>query len=676
MFNDMRKALRDRRNRSSACWGLGLLTVLCLSAAQPCRAQDKVLELSPPDHSWLVKLALSRPEILHFGLDSEGTGRESRNLLRAPITLRLDNREASRGAVVVENATKSAVRYRERFDGGEVEWTISRAGKAMVWKIREKGKPAGGIAFVFPLDPSITPSVVLPHAVGNEGRMLPPWLFVAPDYGHLLIEADSSSAWWAVMKGKRRPNRQGELDLWLHLKPGAAKGRWLTLKFRRCDIPPPPGFNDAKTWRRIERPWLNIFQPSSTWAGAGKSMLLANNVLSNSAGISYWYYSGAIRMDPVLAPGIDLRPLLRRSLDYWLENKVRGEGNVEAFDNYDLYLVTNPNLIVAAWDYWKASGDVEWVRKHIERLHLIADFIVRRDQNGDGLTESIQSGNRYSLRDPDRADAWWEMVDFGGTSAWTNSQAYRAYLCMAEMLQAMGEAGGASYYRRRASRLKDAYFKTFYDPKTGWLAGWISQDGKMHDYCYTNVIGRTVAYGLVPETEAAPIMQRVVRKMHSIGFDAWDLGVPMNLIPVLRADTIQPRRLLNGQLAPDDWALSDDGTASFGKVAYNGIISPAQTLWYLLGLQTAGLHKEADRILNAMLATAEAGGFQNGVVNKGYAGAEVRRWDRGTAGYEGYLSDNYSYLVAYLTRQPRLLRKWLLPITSPKAIRPARNSLP
>jgi hypothetical protein len=117
--------------------------------------------------------------------------------------------------------------------------------------------------------------------------------------------------------------------------------------------------------------------------------------------------------------------------------------------------------------------------------------------------------------------------------------------------------------------------------------------------------------------------------------------------------------LLNGQIARDDWALSDDGTASFGKVAYNGIISPAQTFPYLLGLQAAGLDAEADRILEAMVRTAEAGGFQNGVVNEGWAGAEHRRWDGGTAGYEGYLADNWVFLLACLTREPELRAKYL-----------------
>lgn len=639
--------------------GLLLWSGLSLSAAG---AQGSY-ELRAPDAAWLVRADTARAQIVHLGMDSERTGRELKNLLSAPLVLEINGTAMNGGGVARDR--DGTIHYRCAFGDGVLLWTLRQSPAALSWILEWRGpRPLSGVAFRAPLAPALTPLTVLPHDIDGLARMVPPWLLVAPDYGHLLIRADSEERWRAVLKGTRRGDRKSSLELLLYLVGSLKPGATAALTFECPEIQPPPGFDDPATWKRIRRPWLNIFQATSTWAGAERSVMLANNSLSDVAGISFHYYSGPIRMHPVPIDGIDLRVLLRRTLDYWLRQPVRGLGNVAAFGDYDLYLETNANLIVAAWDYWKASGDTGWVRQHAERLHHVADFLVRRDQDFDGLTESLQSGNRWSLRDPDRADAWWEMVNFGGINAWTNSQAYRAYLSMAEMLEAIGLPGGGKHYRERASRLKAAYFPKFSNPKTGWLAGWISQDGRMHDYCHVNVVGRAVAYGLVPETEARRMMERVVAKSRSIGFDAWDLGVPMNLIPILREDTIQPRRQLDGSLASTDWALSDDGTASFGKVAYNGIVSPTQTLFYLLGLQAAGLNEEVDRILGTMLPTAEAGGFQNGVVNEGFGGAEHRRWDRGNAGYEGYLSDNWGYLLAHLTAKPELRRKLLTP-TSP-----------
>ncbi len=42
-------------------------------------------------------------------------------------------------------------------------------------------------------------------------------------------------------------------------------------------------------------------------------------------------------------------------------------------------------------------------------------------------------------------------------------------------------------------------------------------------------------------------------------------------------------------------------------------------------------------------------------------GAEHRRWDGGTAGYEGYLADNYVITLAYLSRSEELRRVVLAP---------------
>lgn len=618
-------------------------------------------ELRAPDGSWALRLEPAQPHIVHLGMDSEGTGRETRNLLKSPAALTLDNARLDAPVVNFESGNDRAA-YTLGWGGGTIRWDIRRAGASLSWIIDWRTRQAPRtLGFVIPFDPSVTPACVLPHAIDGASEMAPPWLLVAPDHGHLLAGASAGHTWRAVLRGTRRPNRKGALDLWLECQDCTTTEGSASLTFTRPEIAPPPKFADLETWKKIRRSWLNLFQPASSWSSSQPGLLLANNSLSDPAGISFHYYSAAIRVHPVPVEGIDLRLLLRRSLDYWLARKVRGLGNVAAFGDYDLYVETNANLVVSAWDYWKASGDREWLAKQAPRLHHVADFLTRRDQNGDGLTESINSGNRYTLRDPDRADAWWEMVNFGGTNAWTNAQTYRAYLCMAEMLEAVGESNGARYYWKLAGRVRDRFVPAFYNPSTGWLAGWISQDGQMHDYCHVNVVGRAVAYGLVDQERARTMMERVVRKSHSIGFGAWELGVPMNLIPVRREDMIQPRRLIDGSVGRDDWALSDDGTASFGKVAYNGILSPAQTYFYVLGLQAAGFRTESDRILNAMLTTLQAGGLQNGVVNEGYMGAEHRRWDGGTAGYEGYLADNYVITLAYLGRSEEFLRTLLEP---------------
>jgi hypothetical protein len=55
-----------------------------------------------------------------------------------------------------------------------------------------------------------------------------------------------------------------------------------------------------------------------------------------------------------------------------------------------------------------------------------------------------------------------------------------------------------------------------------------------------------------------------------------------------------------------------------------------------------------------MLRRAEAGLFQNGVVNRGTAGAEFFLFDGRTTGYEGYLPEVWNFLMAAFTRNPAM----------------------
>ena len=96
---------------------------------------------------------------------------------------------------------------------------------------------------------------------------------------------------------------------------------------------------------------------------------------------------------------------------------------------------------------------------------------------------------------------------------------------------------------------------------------------------------------------------------------------------------------------------------AFGHRYPNGTIHPALTWFYLLGLQVAGLDDEAERIIGAMIGTAERGGFQNGVVNAGNCGAEHFFINGRTCGYEGYLPENWNFLMALFTRQPSARRR-------------------
>jgi hypothetical protein len=386
-------------------------------------------------------------------------------------------------------------------------------------------------------------------------------------------------------------------------------------------------------------------------------MLLGNNALSDVAPCVTFYYAEPMLFWHELTPGISVATLLRATVDHALHCHVARDGHCISFFDHETHFMANPAFIIAAWQYWRLSRDGTWLAAHLPVLHRIGEFLVRRDVDGDGLVESWNSGNAGNLREPDRADVYFEYMNFGWKNACTNAYIYKAWNCLAEMLETAGKAGGAAYYRTQAGKLRRAYAERFISREHGWFVSWISQDGEVHDYCHTFVNGLAVAYGLVPPEAGRTILERVVRQSHAIGFTAWDCGVPANLLPVRRADMMQPEITLDGTpntSDPSHWPEDLTEAAAFGYRAPNGVISGMLTWLYLLGLQTAGLHEEADRILDAMLRRAEAGLFQNGVLNRGTAGAEFFLFDGRTTGYEGYLPEVWNFLMAAFTRNPAM----------------------
>ncbi len=653
--------------------------------------------LSDLHHRWTLGVHSERG-VVHVGLDSEGTGREKTNLLAGPATLTWPTADtaAARWHVDKDQVWSCSIPRKDR--KGTVKWTISREGDDLFWRVAYEGDgTVDHLSLTLPFNALMGAAVFIPAALNARGYGEGPWLLVVPDFGHLRVDANPPTGWGVINNGRRGGGggyppasgldprlrgqawldaaripgyRPGELTLQLlYTKPLAAGSR-LELRFRPQELSTPEGI-DPGAWKQIRRAYLNNWQPCGTWAGSSKTWVLANNVLSNPASVSLWFYAEPMLFYREPAPGIDIEVLLRRSIDFHLSHQVSAQGHVNAFGKmYDLYVCTGPCLIIAAWDYWTISRDVDWLRKRIEVLHRMADYVLRRDVDKDGLVESYGGGNAGTLRDPDRADIWFESMNFGHKNAWTNALSYRAFLCLADMLEATGHPKGAEYYRHHASRLRKAYVRQLLSPENGWFVSWISEDGRTHDYCHTFVNGIAVAYGIVDPVQGKEILSRVVAQSKSIGFTNWHLGVPGNLIPCRKEDMIGPRVGLDGQPVyshyvppwPDE--LTEE--KAFGYRYPNGTIHPTLVWPYLLGLQVAGLDEESDRILTAMIGSAQDGLFQNGIVNKGTGGAEHFFINGNTCGYEGYLPESYNFLMGVFTRDPAMRARLLGPMAKLK----------
>lgn len=682
--------LNNKASMKTEAFIISLLLLPQVSGQQVNQEARNQFRINDLDNHWIIGIDPMNG-ITHFGLDSEGTGRAETNLLIEPVRFSWDGS----GEVVSDWKKISEKRFEttiKSVDGqGLIKWSVSENRSDMHWEIRYSGKESiKNIRIEIPFSALQAAAVLIPSRLDSNNKGLGPWLMVSPDFGHLLVTSYSDLEVIGFNQGERgggsnavrsgvdphlrghewlqatgiKDFRAGKLSLTFCCQGPLSEGEKVDLVFHFPVLNKPDGISEG-TWQKIRRPYLNNWQPCGTWAGPKKEMVLSNNVLSDPASISLWFYA-----DPMLfwqnpAEEIKLLTLLRHSLDYYLDNEVSAQGHVNAFGKmYDLYVSCGGSLIISAWDYFTLTNDKIWLEKRIEVLHLIADYLLRRDIDKDGLIESIGSGNSGTLRDPERADIWFEMTNFGHKNTWTNLISFRAFLCLADMLDAVENKEGAAYYRQKAIFLRQAFVNNFISRENGWFVSWVSLDGQIHDYCHTFINGMAVAYGIVTPEHGKAILEKVVAKSKTIGFNQWHLGIPCNLIPIKKEDIIGPRIGTDGKPLKDNFYWPDELTENkaFGNLYTDGTLHPALVWPYLLGLQVAGMERESDRILNEMIDSAQKGLFQNGIVNVGYGGAEHFYSNGKTCGYEGFLPESFNFLMACFTRDSNMRNRLLKPM--------------
>ncbi len=610
----------------------------------------------------------ARAVVTFLSWDTEGGGRGDRNLLRpgAGVALRLRRDGESKSIADLPEkkeiapsgsgfACKLALSPEAR-----LLWSVQAEKERIAFRVAAEGsggRPAEGVEIIFPFDPRVTPTTVIPRVWHEDGTLELPAVIVAPDFGAMRVEARDDAA----VKGRLLGSRAAKTVDFILEAPLPAEGNALAITLEPLRLRRPEEITSKELWRAARRGWLGAFQPSARWGDQSRPFsapegILANNAISDPASCSLWFYADQALWTPDLAPGVLVMGLVRRSIDWWLDRRTRLNGEVVCYWDYGNFLDANAGPLIAAWDYVEAEGDREWLARRIERLELIAEFLARRDVDGDGLVEAVQSGNRGTLVQPARSCAWWDALNCGHKDAYTNALIYRAWRCLADLEGKLGREAERGRWTALADKLKAAYRSALFNPKTGWLAWWRSADGELHDYAAPTVNGLAIEYGLVEPAEGREILNRLWKKFEAAGFKRFDLGLPSALVPVARAD----------YLLPDSAGCpkQEDGADTFGQYM-NGGISAGHALHFLAAHYVAGDGERADRILRAMLDRQAGGGFQNGVTDEAGKGIDWTTWDGKPCGYEGYLADSFRFLQAALLREAaararlyRPLRPW------------------
>jgi hypothetical protein len=222
------------------------------------------------------------------------------------------------------------------------------------------------------------------------------------------------------------------------------------------------------------------------------------------------------------------------------------------FTVYDTrHTINNPILILASCRYFAWTGDIDFLRRQIDRLRLA----LRYQQTVMGGLPNGHIRNRWPghdglpgwEKDPQGAltfhfghgigSNYWDILPFGWDDAYATNQYYAATVAMAQLEEAVQRHSGwdiprgalqldPQALRRHAGQVKETANRLFWNAPTGRFVACIDQQAHAHDYGYTFLNLDAIWYGLATSEHARQIMdwisgKRIVAGDTSTGADIY-----------------------------------------------------------------------------------------------------------------------------------------------------------
>jgi len=603
--------------------------------------------------TFAVGFALSRPGFTFLGLGLEDPALRDTNLLqvRAPAFPQGPQLHALGAAPALAPVVRCALDGTCTVAGGRVTydfraddqhyriaWTVSAAGlTSTVERTAARASLAWhSAAWTVGLRNSVTPSHVLGRLseTGETGGVVLPALLNLPRFGTWRIDCVRGPGWARSdcfraqdlnvleLKVGEEPTPEGLY----RLLPGRHRA---TFKLR----PATPAVRlragtPAVVRRAVARTqWTALTYRADT-------ATLSNNGASMHCPICLDTWSAVALPAGEILPGFPAHELVRTSLERWLTGGPGYAAGRLLFDgsSHDAdeeYLMTGAAALRGLGDYLRHAATTAWFEEFRPYIRRKLAAAHDRDLDGDGL---IESPHRTGVSGTAQwSTCWFDVISFGWKDAFANAILYGALLELAAGLRRHGAADEAAALDRWGAWLKANYRDTFWNERTGWLAGWRCREDQLHDHAFLPVNGAAVAAGLLEPAEARAVMLRLLAEMKKVGVPDAALGLPGNL-----------------------WLIPDHDLADIIQgypLGYyqNGGRTHAQTRHFVSALYRCGLRREADRLLERLcVGFAEArvfGGNQSGV--------DWRYWDDRPCGYEGLLTDQFGLLEVIHARWGR-----------------------
>ncbi|HEX5283433.1 MAG TPA: hypothetical protein VFW30_04885 [Bryocella sp.] len=578
-----------------------------------------------------AELLANAPEFKSLNIDGLGKGRRGANIVSNTSGGGFRSSASTTG-------TTRRIEYRVTQAGPNTTpaWTIELSPNRII--LTSQWSPEyQPTRFTFRFNLNSVHSTVL-GLFQHDGLLATPALMHFPGQGSMRLT--SSVPEFALTYVSNRPQQTAMLTL-----PGA------TFEHKRIvytlDVtaiyPALPGIEDER-FDAFRRNWLDALQLNP------ELQALSNNTASDSCAFCYYEFADIAELTPPLAEGLTALDVVRQTLDRMLAGGW-AYGLPAIPDRPSVTSDTYPSMIIAAANCVRTGKNDEWLDANYHGIRDWMESLLATDVTGNGLVKFGLSGNSNSWGEMGfpklRPSNWWDTIGFGYEDAYANALTYRALHDMVMLAHKVDNTADATRYTRAAEKLRSVFYDHFYNPATGVLGGWRSEDGELHDYYFLWVNGIAIHYGLVEKPQANAIMDKLLAKMREVGYDKFSMGLPGNLITVALKDYVHRTKdgRYGGGVLPDN----SDGFQNYE----NGGATGAYAFFTLAALYDLGRKEEADRILFPMLKTYGDCGFE-GKDAKGHSN-DWRRWDGTAEGYEGLLTDDYYALLAVPLRQREIL---------------------
>ena len=618
--------------RSNVARLSGMAMLLCAFGMANCNGQHSDMFTAKgfdyASRFYKIELTDCPPFVSYLSVDSLGNGKLEHN----PIQWRPAPHGGAYGLAKVSDC--GAEIHEGAVLNGAANWTLSFKDREFtVTSNWHKVYEGHGVEFRFAKQEDH--ATLLGVMEGRNKTKLPAVLHL-PDMGSLQVTANLPD----VVVDYAASRKEGENYISVTLPPATEQQGSVQYKFTVAAIYPKFDGVEQDKYAGFRRDYLNLFQVNPS------VRVIANNSCSDACAFTLFLSSMLALKTPPLVDSLTALDLIKMSIErylngmkaYWQVGYTQGYEDTTAVgwsspvNSLDSY----PSLVITACNYIKGSNDLQWARQYYPQIKAWMDGQMKRDYDNNGLVEYELSGNSGSWDGVLRPANWWDTIGYGHEDAFSNALTHEALNLMATVASRLEKKEDAERYGQLAARLKEAYFKTFYNPATGVVAGWRSKDGKLHDYYFLVVNSMAVYYGLIPEEKIGEVMAVLWHKMQEVGFTDFSLGVPGNLVSVRREDYTHPVARWGG-------GEKEDGSDAFQQYE-NGGASINWSYFTLKAFKKAGLDEPLQKITDGILAGIDAGAFQgsgsNGMTK------DWKTWNGECWGYEGYLCDGYLALLA------------------------------